>query len=122
MAMIFGETIKELRIAQRLEIRETAHAVGIAPVYLSRLERGKEAPPAEEVVRALAKLLAADAGILLRLYPAPNKPSDDFRELVEKMRNAQKEYFRNRSQVVLGEAKKLENLVDEQLASRTNPR
>jgi HTH-type transcriptional regulator, competence development regulator len=68
----FGEIIRELRVAQNLELRETAHLVGIAPVYLSRIERGKEAPPSEEVVRALAKLLAADADVLLRLCPAPD--------------------------------------------------
>jgi HTH-type transcriptional regulator, competence development regulator len=68
----FGEIIRELRVAQNLELRETAHLVGIAPVYLSRIERGKEAPPSEEVVRALAKLLATDADVLLRLCPAPD--------------------------------------------------
>jgi hypothetical protein len=36
----------------------------------------------------------------------------DFRELVKKMRLAQKEYFRTRSQVVLGTAKELEKQVD----------
>jgi HTH-type transcriptional regulator, competence development regulator len=68
----FGEIIRELRVAQNLELRETAHLVGIAPVYLSRIERGKEAPPSEAVVRALAKLLATDADVLLRLCPAPD--------------------------------------------------
>jgi HTH-type transcriptional regulator, competence development regulator len=68
----FGEIIRELRVAQNLELRETAHLVGIAPVFLSRIERGKEAPPSEAVVRALAKLLATDADVLLRLCPAPD--------------------------------------------------
>lgn len=63
----FSETIKQLRIAQQLELRETAHLVGIPPVYLSRLERGKEAPPDESVIRALAKVFAADPEGLLRL-------------------------------------------------------
>jgi hypothetical protein len=36
----------------------------------------------------------------------------DFRELVKKMRLAQEEYFRSRSQVVLGTAKELEKQVD----------
>jgi HTH-type transcriptional regulator, competence development regulator len=67
-----GDTIKSLRLAQGLELRETAHLVGIAPFLLSRIERGKEAPPSEEVVRALAELLATDADLLLRLYPAPD--------------------------------------------------
>jgi hypothetical protein len=36
----------------------------------------------------------------------------EFRDLVRKMRLAQKEYFRTRSQVVLGTAKELEKQVD----------
>jgi transcriptional regulator with XRE-family HTH domain len=115
--MIFGETVRGLREAQGLALRETAHSVGIAPVSLSRIERGKEAPPSEEVVRALAKLLAADAEVLLRLCPASDKPSDEFRELVKKMRSAQKEYFRTRSRLLLGVAKELEKRVDLHLAS-----
>jgi transcriptional regulator with XRE-family HTH domain len=117
MAMIFGETVRGLREAQGLALRETAHSVGIAPVSLSRIERGKEAPPSEEVVRALAKLLAADAEVLLRLCPVSDKPSDEFRELVKKMRSAQKEYFRTRSRLLLGVAKELEKRVDLHLAS-----
>lgn len=66
----FGSTIKQLRIAQQLELRETAHLVGIAPVYLSRLERGKEPSPDEVVIKSLAKVLAADPEVLLRLCPA----------------------------------------------------
>jgi transcriptional regulator with XRE-family HTH domain len=119
MAMIFGEKVKELREAQGLALRETAHSVGIEPVCLSRIERGKEAPPSEEVVRALAKLLAADPEVLLSFCPAPDDQNDDFRELVKKMRSAQKEYFKTRGRFVLGVAKGLEKQVDLYLASKT---
>lgn len=63
----FGETIRELRVAQDLGLRETAIKVGISPAYLSRIERGKESPPRPEVIKALAKLLAADPDVLFRL-------------------------------------------------------
>jgi HTH-type transcriptional regulator, competence development regulator len=63
----FGETIRELRIAQDLGLRETASKVGISPAYLSRIERGKESPPRPEIVKQLAKLLAADPDVLFRL-------------------------------------------------------
>jgi HTH-type transcriptional regulator, competence development regulator len=65
----FGATIQQLRMAQNLELRETAHLVGVPPVYLSRLERGKEPPPDEAIVRSLAKVLAADPEMLLKLCP-----------------------------------------------------
>ncbi|AFW95693.1 helix-turn-helix domain-containing protein [Dolichospermum sp. UHCC 0352] len=66
----FGETIRQLREAQNLGLRETATMVGISPAYLSRIERGKEHPPKPEVIKALAKGLAADPDVLFRLCPS----------------------------------------------------
>lgn len=63
----FGETIRDLRIAQELGLRETASKVGISPAYLSRIERGKESPPRPEIIKELAKILAADPDVLFRL-------------------------------------------------------
>lgn len=66
----FGETIRQLREAQNFGLRETATMVGISPAYLSRIERGKEYPPKPEVIKALAKVLAADPDVLFRLCPS----------------------------------------------------
>ena len=66
----FGETIRQLREAQQLGLRETATIVGISPAYLSRIERGKEHPPKPEIIKALAKVLAADPDVLFRLCPS----------------------------------------------------
>lgn len=63
----FGETIRELRVAQNLGLRETATKVNISPTYLSRIERGKECPPRPEVIKEIAHLLAADPDVLFRL-------------------------------------------------------
>lgn len=63
----FGETIRDLRVAQDLGLRETATKVGISPAYLSRIERGKERPPRPEVIKELAKVLAADPDVLFHL-------------------------------------------------------
>lgn len=63
----FGELIRDLRNAQELGLRETAIKIGISPAYLSRIERGKESPPRPEVIKGLAKLLAADPDVLFRL-------------------------------------------------------
>ena len=63
----FGETLRELRVAQDLGLRETATKVGISPAYLSRIERGKELPPRPEVIKKLAKVLASDPDVLFRL-------------------------------------------------------
>jgi transcriptional regulator with XRE-family HTH domain len=63
----FGETIRDLRVAQDLGLREMAIKIGISPAYLSRIERGKEHPPRPEVIKEMAKLLAADPDVLFRL-------------------------------------------------------
>ncbi|MBO7782438.1 helix-turn-helix domain-containing protein [Burkholderia pseudomallei] len=74
----FGETIRDLRVAQDLGLRETAGMVGISPAYLSRIERGKERPPRPEVIKALAKILAADPDVLFRLSSSTDPEVVDF--------------------------------------------
>lgn len=66
----FGETIRQLREAQQLGLRETATLVNISPAYLSRIERGKEHPPKPEIIKSLARVLAADPDVLFRLCPS----------------------------------------------------
>ncbi|HBB79678.1 helix-turn-helix domain-containing protein [Pseudomonas sp. ZM23] len=74
----FGETIRDLRVAQSLGLREAAGLVGISPAYLSRIERGKESPPRPEVIKALAKVLAADPDVLFRLSPSTDPEVVDY--------------------------------------------
>ena len=42
MPKAFGETIREMREAQSLGLRAAAERLGISPVYLSRIERGRK--------------------------------------------------------------------------------
>ena len=74
----FGETLRELRIAQDLGLRETAVKAGISPTYLSRIERGKERAPRPEVIKELAKLLAADPDVLFRLSSSTDPDVTDY--------------------------------------------
>lgn len=74
----FGETIRDLRAAQDLGLRETAIKLGISPAYLSRIERGKERPPRPEVIKDLAKLLAADPDVLFRLSSSTDPEIVDY--------------------------------------------
>lgn len=74
----FGQVIRELRTAQALGLRETAHILGISPAYLSRIERGKEKPPSPEVIKSLAKALAADADVLFRLAASTDPEITNF--------------------------------------------
>jgi transcriptional regulator with XRE-family HTH domain len=74
----FGETIRNLRFAQELGLRETASKIGISPAYLSRIERGKESPPRPEIIKDLAKVLAADPDVLFRLSSSTDPALVDF--------------------------------------------
>ncbi|MGH7510871.1 MAG: helix-turn-helix domain-containing protein [bacterium] len=67
MARSFGETIREMREARRVGLREAAERLAISPTYLSRIERGKERPPRPELVKKLARMLGGDADLLFRL-------------------------------------------------------
>lgn len=46
---------------------------------------------------------------------------DSFKDLVKRMREAQKEYFRTRGKDVLRKSKELEKLVDIELQADNNP-
>lgn len=74
----FGETIRDLRVAQDMGLRETAIKVGISPAYLSRIERNKERPPRPEVIKELARNLAADPDVLFRLSSSTDPEVVDF--------------------------------------------
>ena len=74
----FGETLRELRTAQDLGLRETAMKAGISPAYLSRIERSKEKPPRAEVIKELARLLAADPDVLFRLSSSTDPDLMDY--------------------------------------------
>jgi len=74
----FGDTLRELRVAQKLGLREMAGIVGISPAYLSRIERGKESPPSAEVIKTMARVLAVDPDILFRLSSSTDPDIEDF--------------------------------------------
>lgn len=74
----FGETIRNLRVAQDLGLRETSIKVGISPAYLSRIERGKERPPRPELIKELARVLAADPDVLFRLSSSTDPEIVDY--------------------------------------------
>jgi transcriptional regulator with XRE-family HTH domain len=74
----FGDTLRELRLAQDLGLRETAAKVGISPAYLSRIERNKERPPRPGITKKLAKVLAADPDVLFRLSSSTDPEVEGF--------------------------------------------
>jgi transcriptional regulator with XRE-family HTH domain len=70
----FGATIRKLRETKGITLRKFAQAIGATPTYQSKIERDELPPPAEEKVRAMARVLGEDEERLLAL--AGRVPSD----------------------------------------------
>jgi transcriptional regulator with XRE-family HTH domain len=61
----FGAFIRREREGKEIGLREMAKMIGVSPTYLSKVERDEFPPPAEDKVRAIAKIIDADADNLL---------------------------------------------------------
>ena len=65
----------------RYSIRQVAARIDVQPSYLSKVERGQEAPPSEKTLRRLARDLGEDVDILLALG---GKISSDLARIIRK--------------------------------------
>ena len=85
MSREFGTFIRETREKIRkskgnlFSMRSLAGRIGVEPSFLSKVERGIEAPPSEEKIVALARELELDSDVLLALG---GKLSSDLKETI----------------------------------------
>jgi HTH-type transcriptional regulator, competence development regulator len=82
--MEFGEFIRAAREVlrandARYSVRQVAQRIGVEPAYLSKIERGEQAPPSEATIRRLAGDLGQDADVLLAMA---GKISGDLKEVI----------------------------------------
>ena len=61
----FGAFIRGEREAREIGLREMAKMIGVSPTYLSKVERDEFPPPAEDKVKAIAKIIQCDSDDLL---------------------------------------------------------
>jgi transcriptional regulator with XRE-family HTH domain len=61
----FGEFVRREREAKEIGLREMAKMIGVSPTYLSKVERDEFAPPAEDKVKAIARVIGCDVDELL---------------------------------------------------------
>jgi transcriptional regulator with XRE-family HTH domain len=61
----FGAFVRREREAKEIGLREMAKMIGVSPTYLSKVERDEFPPPAEDKVKAIAKIIGCDADDLL---------------------------------------------------------
>mgnify|MGYP001812098544 CR=1 FL=1 len=100
----FGSYLRTLREKRRADdpsysVRQVAARIGVQPSFLSKVERGIEAPPSEPRIRALAADLGEDPDVLLALA---GKVSSDLQEVI-----------RHRPQLFAALIRDLKNLPDE---------
>ena len=91
-ALTFGQTIRQLRRAQRLtqrELAQTIQALGLKAdfTYISKIENDRlEVLPSEALIRGLAQILETDAEALLELAGKFNQKA--LQEVVAEMPEA----------------------------------
>jgi len=83
---LFGEYVRRRREELRggdaeYSVRKVAARIGVEPSYLSKVERGEQAPPSEEKIKALAGALGEDPDVLLALA---GKVSSDLQEAIRR--------------------------------------
>jgi transcriptional regulator with XRE-family HTH domain len=82
----FGDYVRARREELResdpsYSVRQVAARIGVQPSFLSKVERGQDAPPSEAKIRALAAELGEDADVLLALA---GKVSSDLQEAIRR--------------------------------------
>src|SRR5690349_117010 len=61
----FGAFMRREREIREIGLREMARMIAVSPTYLSKVERDEFPPPAEDKVKAIAKIIEWDADDLL---------------------------------------------------------
>lgn len=84
MGSLFGEFVRSerdrlLQKDRRFSLRAVAGRVGIEPSYLSKIERGQQPPPGEEMIKAIARDLELDPDVLLAMA---GKVSSDLQAVI----------------------------------------
>ena len=77
----FGAFIRREREGKEFGLREMAKMIGVSPTYLSKVERDELPPPAEDKVRAIARIIGCDADDLLA---RAGRVSSDIAEIIKR--------------------------------------
>ena len=75
----FGAYVRQERERREIGLREMAKKIGVSPTYLSKVERDKFPPAAEDKVRKIAEIFDIDVDELLALA---GKVSSDLTEII----------------------------------------
>lgn len=84
-----GEMVRASREARGWTLQQLAERVGCARSYLSLVENGRKAPPADDLLRALEGALSMSPGALVRAAHRERMPEEMRREVEETERREQ---------------------------------
>jgi transcriptional regulator with XRE-family HTH domain len=77
----FGEFVRRHREAKEIGLREMARMIGVSPTYLSKVERDEFAPPAEDKVKAIAKIIGCNTD---ELMARADRVSSDLSDIIKR--------------------------------------
>jgi transcriptional regulator with XRE-family HTH domain len=77
----FGAFVRRHREAKEIGLREMAKMIGVSPTYLSKVERDEFLPPAEDKVKAIAKIIGCDTDELLA---RADRVSSDLSDIIKR--------------------------------------
>jgi transcriptional regulator with XRE-family HTH domain len=77
----FGAFVRRARESKEIGLREMAKMIGVSPTYLSKVERDEFPPPAEDRVKAIAKIIGCDADVLLA---RADRVASDLSEIIKR--------------------------------------
>jgi transcriptional regulator with XRE-family HTH domain len=77
----FGAFVRRHREAKEIGLREMAKMIGVSPTYLSKVERDEFAPPVEDKVKAIAKIIGCDTD---ELMARADRVSSDLSDIIKR--------------------------------------
>ncbi len=77
----FGAFIRREREIREIGLREMARMIGVSPTYLSKVERDEFPPPAEDRVKAIARIIECDVDELLA---CAGRVASDLSEIIKR--------------------------------------
>ncbi|PWS35175.1 XRE family transcriptional regulator [Falsiroseomonas bella] len=85
--MSFGAIIRERRIALAIGLVDMSERLGISAPYLSRIERGLESPPRDELIERAAAILGLQMDdLFVKARRLPPDMRDDMEKVVRAYR------------------------------------
>lgn len=78
----FGQTLRNLRMAKDVTLRDMARRLDLTPTYLSQVEQGKFAPPTEDRIKQMGEILDLDQAQVDELVAMAGRVSKDLHDVV----------------------------------------